>query len=1086
MKDRKQTGKRSIFHMRYFMMVFLFIAASVSYTYAQEKTLKGIITDETGEAIIGASVSIKGTTTGTVSDLDGNFTLKVKDSDVLTISYVGYMNQEMRVAGQSEIKIVLKEDSHMLDELVVIGYGTIKKSDLTGAVSRMDAEKIGERPIARVEQALQGALSGVQVRTITGEPGQDLNIRVRGAASINASANPLYVVDGVPTSTLIGLNPSDISSMEVLKDAASAAIYGSRGSNGVIIITTKKGKSGKPKITFSATYGIQNLENKVDLLTGQEWIDFYIKYNDANYLNQARNKGVTNASIKDPNNVRMQNIGGNISKPDYKIILDDRWFNYVSQDVRDAHTYQATNEELAMLDWQDKFYRTAPVMDFNVNLSGGNDGTTYMFSAGYFDQDGIATGTNYKRMSLRANVESKINTWLTAGIKLAPTYSKRTGAGRANGKDSEAHKVLSSSPVSPIDVGYMTNVEPNAKYEWAGSPSSPWYVMKTNLRNDDEVRVAATGYLRITPLEGLQIEGTAATNYYDLDGQTYTYSAATGSWAQGEGAASSGGHNTKRRFDNSLLQVVGNYTKSLGKHNLNFMMGASAEQSNWGYETDQTFNKPFPNDAFPESFDGSKLPIGKDIVTKNTPDKMISYFGRLQYDFDSKYLLSVSLRRDGGSVFGTNNKWGTFPAISGAWKISDETFFKNLNWNFLNMLKLRASYGVTGNKEISRTAAYSMMASSMYAGQFGYTSNTLGNPDLGWEKAHSTDVAIDLSLFDNRIQLSADWYTKKTTDLLYQVPVQGASGFTTVWDNLGDIKNQGFEIELNTRNLTGEFNWSTSFNFSYNKNEVLSLGVDNTPVYSGFNSDNISNILEVGRPINTFYMYEAIGVWRTQKEIDEYSAAHGGKPVTFKGATIKPGDIRYRDVNNDGIFTEEEDRAYLGSPTPTCTYGMTNTFAYKNFDLSILLTAQTGGKIFGIIGRAIDRPGQGPQTNAFGWWKNAWWSEEDQGDGKTPYPLSTTTGATVDSRWLYSSDYLRIKNITLGYTIPINKNIISNARIYASVENLLTFSKYDGGYSPEASNSGASGAPGGSTALGIDYGSYPLARAFTFGLNLTF
>lgn len=1087
MKDRKNNEKRSLSNnIRYLMITVLLAMSSLAYTYAQEKNITGNITDESGETVIGASVGVKGTTAGTLTDMDGNFTLKVKDSDILVISYVGYHSQEIEVAGKSDFKIVLKEDAHMLEEMVVVGYGTVKKSDLTGAVSRMDAEKIGERPIARVEQALQGAMPGVQVRTITGEPGQDLNIRVRGAASINASSNPLYVVDGVPTSTLIGLNPTDIASMEVLKDAASAAIYGSRGSNGVIIITTKSGKSGKPKISFSASYGIQNLENKLDLLDGKEWIDFYIKYNDANYLNLAKNRGVTNARISDPNDVRMKNIGGSVSKPNYNVMLDDRWFNYVSQGVRDAHTYKQTDEQLAMLDWQDKFYRTAPVMDFNVTLSGGSDNTTYLFSVGYFDQDGIATGTNYKRMSVRANVESKINKWLTAGIKLAPTYSKRAGGGRANGKDSEAHRVLASSPVSLADVGYMTNVEPNEKYPWAGTPSSPWYVMKKNLRNDDEVRVAATGYLRLTPMEGLQIEGTAATNYYDNDGQTYSYTGASGSWTQGEGAASSGGHNTTRRFDNTLLQAVANYTKSIGKHNMNFMLGTSMEESNWGYDTNQTFNKPFPDDAFPESIDGSIVPVGTDIVTKAIPDRMISYFGRVQYDYDNKYLLTVSMRRDGGSVFGADNRWGTFPAVSGGWKISDEAFFKNLDLNFLNMLKLRASYGVTGNKEISRTAAYSLMSNVMYSGQFGYTSSSMGNPNLGWEKAKSTDVAMDIALFNNRIQMSLDWYTKKTTDLLYQVPVQGASGFTKIWDNLGDIKNNGFEIELNTRNITGEFSWSTSFNFSYNKNEVKSLGTDDTPIYSGFASNNNSNVLEVGRPINTFYMYDAIGVWKNQKEIDDYSAAHGGKPVTFNGKTINPGDIRYRDVNNDGIFTEADDRDYLGSPTPTCTYGMTNTLTYKDFDLSILLTAQTGGKIFGIIGRAIDRPGQGPMTNAFDWWKNAWWSEDQPGDGKTPYPLSTTTGTAIDSRWLYSSDYLRIKNITLGYTIPINKNIVSSARVYTSIENLLTISNYDGGYSPEAANSGSKNAPGGGSALGIDYGSYPLARTFTIGLNLTF
>lgn len=1055
--------------------------------FAQTKPLTGVVVDERGESIIGASVSIQGTTSGTITDLDGNFTLQSKNGDILNISYVGYVAQKITVSNQTNLRVVLKEDSHLLDELVVIGYGTVKKSDLTGAVSRMNAESIGERPLARVEQALQGAMSGVTVRTITGEPGQDLQIRVRGAASINASSNPLYVIDGVPNSTLVGLNPSDIESMEVLKDAASAAIYGSRGSNGVILVTTKKGKSGKAKVSFSASYGIQNLQNKIDLLTGEEWIDFYVKYNDAYYLNQAKSKGVINASIKDNNALRMKNIGGDISKPNYQVVLDNRWQHYLGQDVVNAHSFEATDGRLAMLDWQDEFYNTAPVMDYNVNLSGGSDNTNYMFSLGYFDQEGIATGSNYKRFSLRTNIDSKINKWLSVGLKLSPTYSIRDGAGRVNGKDSQAHQVLAASPVSPAEVGYNVNIKPNERYLWAGSGSSATEVMKRNKRRDYEARVGAIGYVRITPLEGLQVEGTASTTYYDLDGATYSYSDVTGNWQQGDGTNSSGGHNTRRRFDNTLLQLVANYNKSFAEtHNLSLMAGMSTEQNNWGWTTDQSFKKPFPNDLIDGSFNGNNVPINSDVVTELTPDRLVSYFGRVQYDYKGRYLLSASVRRDGGSVFGRNNRWGTFPAFSAGWKVSEEKFFQNLNIdNIINQFKLRVSYGVTGNKEISSTAAYTLMSSVMYADKNGYSPNTYGNPNLGWEKASSTDVAFDLSLLNNRIQMSFDWYTKNTTSLLYEVPVPLASGYGSYWDNLGKIKNNGIEMEVTSHNLTGDFKWSTSVNFSYNKNKVESLGEDNASIYSGFDKSNFSNVLEIGRSINTFYMYEAVGVWMNQKQIDDFSAANGGKPVTFLGKQIKPGDIRYRDVDGDGVFTAD-DKTYLGNPTPKCTYGMTNTFSYKNFDLSILLTAQTGGKILGLIGRAIDRPSQGPQTNAFAHWKNAWWSEEDPGDGKTPNPLSSTTGATIDSRWLYSSDYLSIKNITLGYIIPVKKSIISNARVYISAENLATFTSYDGGYSPEAANSGYSGAPGGGTALGLDYSSYPLARTYTIGLNLTF
>jgi hypothetical protein len=318
------------------------------------------------------------------------------------------------------------------------------------------------------------------------------------------------------------------------------------------------------------------------------------------------------------------------------------------------------------------------------------------------------------------------------------------------------------------------------------------------------------------------------------------------------------------------------------------------------------------------------------------------------------------------------------------------------------------------------------------------------------------------------------------------VPIPGASGFTTKYVNLGSIDNHGFEIELNSVNTTGEFKWNTSLNVAFNQNKVKSLGLDNTPIYSGFDGNNPSNILEVGRPINTFYMYDAVGVWASQQDIDDFSAAHGGTPVTFEGKTIKPGDIKYRDINGDGVFTKEDDRDYLGSPTPTAVYGMTNNFSYKNFDLSVLLTAQTGGKIFGVIGRAIDRPSMGALSNVMGVWRNAWWSESDPGDGKTPYILSTTTGTTLDSRWLYSSNYLRVKNVTLGYTIPMRTKAISNARVFVSVENLIKWDSYYEGYSPEAANTGSGSSPGGQSALGLDYGGYPIPRICTMGINITF
>ena len=879
---------------------------------AQGKIITGVILDKTGETVIGASVLVKGTTNGTITDVDGNFTLNnVQENAVLQVSFVGYKTQDIALKGQSNVKVTLEEDTEVLDEVVVIGYGSVKKSTLTGAVAKMDTKGIQDRPLARPETALQGQLAGVTVRTTTGEPGADMQIRVRGAASVNANSDPLYVVDGVPMTTLSGINPADIASIEVLKDAASAAIYGSRGSNGVVIVTTQKGKTGKPKVSFNASVGFQTLEKKIDLLSATEWMEFRTRWNDAYYLSEAQKKGITNASIRDDNATRLANVGVKAGTDNaYLYILDDRWFNYLSQDMRDSHTYTPTSESLSLLDWQDEVYRTAIVQDYSLNVSGATDNVSYLFSGGYMNQEGLATGTGYKRFSFRANVESKINKYLSIGMNLAPTYIVTDGSGRANGKDSQAHKTLSSAPVSEPGVGYMTYVQPNGRYGWADTTSSPSYILNTDISQNRTLRMVGNAFLRITPFQDFRVELSAAANYYDLDGNKYSFSSSGKGWAKGEGQSSSGSHSTSRIW-NTLLQAVANYDHTFNKHGVSAMLGFSSEQSSLGYKTEQGFKAPFPNDAITGSFDGSKVAAGTNTVTEQTPNKLLSTFGRLQYNYDERYMLSGSLRFDGGSVFGVNNKWGVFPAISGGWIISNEKFFKNWDQKWWNTLKIRASYGVTGNNSISNTAAYATLTSSVYGGAAGYYTSSLGNADLGWEKTHSTDIAVDLGFLNNRIQLSLDWYTKNTTDLLYQVPVEGASGFSTIWDNLGDIHNEGFEIELNTHNLTGNFKWDTSFNMSYNKNEVKKLGTDNTPIYSGFSGSNYSNILTVGKAVNTYYMYDAIGVWKNQAEIDAYSAAHNGQPVTFEGKQIQPGDIRYRDVNNDGKYDKDNDLSLI-------------------------------------------------------------------------------------------------------------------------------------------------------------------------------
>lgn len=1037
--------------------------------YAQTITSSGKVVDTAGEPIIGASVIQKGSTSnGVMTNLDGTFTIKVPAGSLLEISCIGYVTKDVSPA--ENLKIVLEEDAMLLEETVVIGYGSIKKSNLTSAVASMDSKSIEDRTMARAEQALQGQLAGVQVNITNSEPGADPQIRVRGTASISAGSDPLYVVDGVPQTTLAGINPNDIANIEVLKDAASSAIYGSRGSNGVILVTTKQGKKGAPKISFNASYGLATLEKKVDVLSATEWMEYALRTIDARYLSS-----YPAGSTLDDNATRLANLG--LSSMNYSYCYDERWLQYLSPELQASHAAATTSEGLSLLDWQDYMYQPAGTQDYNVSVSGATDVTKYMYSLGYMDQNGLYPGSNYKRISMRSNLETKFNQYVTAGISLSPTFIINTGSGQGNGKDTQGHRTLSSTPVSEPGVGYNVAYYPNLKYDWAGTSVYPREYNESRAPRNRTLRMQASAFLRITPVKDFTIEATASANYYNSSIHTFTNNTVlNGTWLTSEEGIKSSAAYTTEWSVNTLMQVVATYDKTFGKNHLNVMAGASSENGNIGFKAEQGWSN-LANDTITGTFTASSttsIPtVSKSNLTEKTETRLLSVFGRLQYDYANRYLLSASLRYDGYSRFGSNNKWGFFPSVSGGWMASNEEFFKNWNLEWWNTFKLRASYGQTGNYGVGESAAYSTLSSGTYSDLLSYVAGSFGNSGLGWEKTHSTDIAADFGFLNNKIQISLDWYTKTTTDLLYKVPVPSVYGTTTTTDNLGSVYNSGFEIELNTHNFSnGNFTWDTQFNVSYNQNKVLQLGSENTTVYTSYNGGYY--VLEVGKPMYYFYGLKNTGVWMSQQEIDDYIAETGLVPK-YNGVEIKPGDLRHEDIDGDGNITDA-DRQYLGKPMADFTFGMTNRFSWKNFDASVLFTAQTGGSIYGMIGRAIDRAGMGSTTNAMGYWRDAWWSEDEPGNGIVPYALSTVK-PDGDSRFIHSSNYFRIKNVTIGYTIPAKK-IIQSARVYVSCENLLIFDSYYHGYSPEASN--ASGA------LGIDYGAYPSARTFTAGININF
>ena len=1062
--------------MRSFILSFAaFLLMAVG---ALAQTTSGKVLDTNGVPVIGAAVMVPGTTTGAVTDIDGNFSLRVAPGTTLEVSCIGYVTQ--RVTAAANMNIVLAEDAEMLEETVVIGYGSVKRSDLTSAVAKMDNKGIDDRPMARAEQALQGQLAGVSVRITNSEPGADPEIRVRGSASISAGNNPLYVIDGVPQSSMTGINPNDIASIEVLKDAASSAIYGSRGSNGVVIVTTKSGQKGKPKVSYNGTVGLATLEKKMDTMSAVEWMEFAVRCMDGTYLQR-----YPQGSIADDNATRMANLklsgpqrtGGNA------INFDDRWFKYLSKEMQASHTYHDDGTELSLLDWQDYAYAPAWQQSHNVSIAGATDATKYMFSLGYLDQDGLSPASNYKRINLRTNVESKLNNWITAGLNLAPSFIINTGAGQGDGKDTRAHHVITSPPVSDTGVGYNTQYYPNGTYLWGGTGMRPKEYYEDTASLSHQMRLQASSFLRVNPFDGFQVEATASATYYNNNTNNFSANTLTNSnWTSAEGSKSTETHTTSYSI-NTLLQVVANYNKTFGKHSVAAMLGASSEVGNIGYDTDQRYSN-LANDVIRGTFVGSNSTttptVTRSNVTERTHTKLLSAFGRINYNFDNRYIVSASLRRDGYSRFGAQNKWGWFPSASAGWMISNEPFFKAANLDWWNTFKLRVSYGQTGNYGIPEAAAYSTLSAGTYGGILSYTAGSFGNVGLGWEKTHSTDVAVDLGFLNNRIQLSVDWYTKTTTDLLYNVPVPSTFGTTKVYDNLGSVLNHGLEIELNTQNISNrDFTWSTSFNVSYNRNKVLQLGDDTTVgnfVYTRQNL-NMNQILRIGYPMYEFYNHKYLGVWKNQAEIDAYKASTGLTPKYY-GQDIVPGDPVYDDVDGDGNITDN-DWQVLGDPAPKFVFGMTNRFQWKNFDASILFTAQTGGYIMSGFGRAADRAHMGTQQNTMRHWLyEAWWSESEPGDGFLCNPISTHS-YNIDSRFLFKSDYFRIKNLTLGYKIPF-KNFIESARVYLSIENLLILDNYYLGYSPEASNQN------GNSFVGIDYGAYPSARTFTLGLNINF
>lgn len=929
-----------------------------------------------------------------------------------------------------------------IEEVVIIAYGTQKRGEVTGSVGRVNSESFKDRPIARVDQALTGQIAGVKTRSTTGKPGEPLEIRVRGSASISASNSPLYVIDGMVADDMANISPDDVQSIEVLKDAASTAMYGSRGSNGVVIVTTKKGASGKPAFSFSQYYGVQVIEKKLDIMNSTEWIDYASEAINKKWEALAPGHSASDSYETRASYFNLANTYDyNLANINY--MVDPRW---------------GTNQ-VAYIDWQDAFYRPAAIQNYQLAVRGGNKNMKYAISGSYFDQEGLALNTGFNRFNLSAAIDVNISDKWKAGITLRPSYSQSYGAA-VDGKDNAAHKMLSMVPVAELSAGLYTNFWKNLQYRWAGSTQSPIGILENTTNDTSEFRLLSSLYMSydITPDLNFKISGGATNNFNINTGYIPTFNLITNIPGQ-VSIASRRTVNYNRYLGEALL----NYKKTFGNHSIAALAGYSAE--NYRTTSQYNRNKGFANDDLKTfNFTQSASVLNSEYTASEW--MLLSYFGRVNYDYQKKYMLSASIRRDGSSRFGWNNLWGTFAAFGGAWKIDNEEFLKDKGW--LSNLKLRYSWGENGNNSIGDYRAFGTLAGGNYSfgGNLsnGLIPNTIENPDLTWEKTQSSDFGFELGLF-NRIDLTADYYIKKTKDLLLQEPILAATGYTTMWRNVGSVQNKGLELELNTKNLTGAFRWNTSANISFNTNKVLQLGSNNKPIPTGFS--DLTNIIKVGEELNAFYLYEAIGVLSTA-DINNVNIAKTNGAIA--------GDVKYRDVNGDGKI-DENDRHIIGGPTPDYYWGFTNTFSYKGFDLSLFFQGQKGGYSYALLGRAIDRTSMGTTNNVMGNWANRWRSDENPGDGKTPR-LDGTTGSLLDTRWLYDASYIQLKNVTLGYNFPqelTEKLKISNLRLYVSLENVWRNDNYYGGYNPESVQSD-----------GTDYGAYPNAKVYMMGLNFNF
>ncbi|TDE14877.1 SusC/RagA family TonB-linked outer membrane protein [Dyadobacter psychrotolerans] len=996
--------------------------------FRADQTVSGRVTAENGDVLPGVTVMMKATTTGTTTDIEGNYKISVTGpSAILVFSYVGYATREITVGNSSVADVKLSTDDKNLNEVIVVGYGNQERRDVTGAVSMVKSQNIKDLPLTSADQKLSGQVAGVQVSQVTGTPGGGVVVRVRGSGSLGAGDDPLYVIDGFPvtnsfdksTNPLSALNPDDIESITVLKDASSTAIYGSRGANGVILISTKQAKAGTSKIEFNAYGGFQIApqRSKIKMMNAEQFANFRTDYRQ------------------------------DLAK------FEGRTFDPASIPA----DYQNPSALGAGTDWYDVLTKTAAQQNYNLTFSKGTDNLRSVLSAGYFNQDGVIRNTGFERYSLRLNVDGSPMKNVRIGLNLNPSFVNRKIAnteGQSN--TSLLTQGLLNSPVAAVynaDGTYNQRVTSTDAFVNA----NPLSTLLDTKNSSATARVLTNTYLEVTPLPGLTLKTTFNVDYtsarFDL------FKASTVGTFRNPPPQPATGSVINNSMINWLNENTLTYNRTFGKHRFDALLGYTVQKE--VYRQNATYGASYPSDAVETINAATAVTAGADYQEW----RLLSYLARINYSLADRYLLSVAIRRDGSSRFGVDNRWANFPSVSGAWRVSEEHFFPKTPW--VEEVKIRASYGLSGNNNIGNYAYIPRIGTDNYnfGGTLasGFLLSSLANSQLGWESSRQTDLGLDVALLKGRLYVSAEFYNRHTEDMLQTLDIPASSGFSSAITNVGNVRNRGFELSVNSKNaVSGKFKWDTDFNISFNRNKVLDIG-GKTQILSGELS---SNITKVGQPMGMFYGFDFQGIVQNQTELDAIPK--------YAGQVV--GSVKYRDVNEDGKI-DVNDRTTIGSPYPKFTWGMTNRFSYGKLDMSVLITGVQGSQIFDVYKRFT--------TNIDGVFnveeavKDRWRSPEQPGNGEIPTTnASTSWSRELNSLWVKNASFVSVRNITLGYTIKTPSKF--SARVYASGQNMFLFSPYKGGW-PELSYQGNS-----SLAPGINYTGYPVPVSYILGVNFQF